>query len=110
PGDVVPGEPVLYLNESTTHFDAIDAEGNVVACTQSLGGGFGSGVVLGRTGLALNNFAYWFDLDPASPNCIGPARRSRCAWRRAWCCAMAARRSPSARPAATASSRPRRRC
>jgi gamma-glutamyltranspeptidase/glutathione hydrolase len=75
PGEVVPGNPALYLNESTTHFDAIDAEGNVVACTQSLGGGFGSGVVLGRTGLALNNFCYWFDLDPASPNCIGPGKK-----------------------------------
>jgi gamma-glutamyltranspeptidase/glutathione hydrolase len=74
-GQVAPGEPALYLDECTTHFDAIDAAGNVVACTQSLGSGFGSGVVMGSTGLALNNFASWFDLDPESPNCIGPSRK-----------------------------------
>ncbi len=52
----------------------IDAEGNAVAITQSLGDGFGSGVMAGETGLMLNNFGYWFDFDPASPNVIGPNR------------------------------------
>ena len=40
----------------------MDAQGNAVACTQTLGGGFGSAVVHGNTGFALNNFFHWFDL------------------------------------------------
>lgn len=60
--------------ESTTHFDVIDGEGNAVAVTQSLGDGFGSGVMAGNTGLMLNNFNYWFDSEPGSPNVIGPGR------------------------------------
>jgi gamma-glutamyltranspeptidase / glutathione hydrolase len=45
-----------------------------VAVTQSLGDGFGSGVMAGETGIFLNNFAYWFDLDERSPNVIGPGK------------------------------------
>ncbi len=61
--------------ESTTHFDVIDGEGNAVAVTQSLGDGFGSGVMAGSTGIMLNNFNYWFDSNPRSPNVIGPGKR-----------------------------------
>jgi len=43
--------------------------------TQSLGAFFGSGVMAGDTGIMLNNFHYWFDLDPASPNAIGPHKK-----------------------------------
>jgi gamma-glutamyltranspeptidase / glutathione hydrolase len=39
----------------TTSFSIIDQYGNVVACTPTLGGGFGAGVVVGNTGLLLNN-------------------------------------------------------
>lgn len=75
PDEVVEGDAALLLRESTTHFDAIDAEGNCVSVTQTLGGGFGSAVVVEGTGIALNNFAYWFDLDPESPNAIAPRKR-----------------------------------
>jgi gamma-glutamyltranspeptidase/glutathione hydrolase len=60
--------------ESTTHFNVIDGAGNAVAVTQSLGDGFGSGVMAGSTGLMLNNFNYWFDSDPESPNVIAPGK------------------------------------
>ena len=63
------------IPECTTHFSIIDGEGNAVAVTQSLGDGFGSGVMAGETGLMLNNFNYWFDSDPASPNVIGPGKQ-----------------------------------
>jgi gamma-glutamyltranspeptidase / glutathione hydrolase len=63
------------LPESTTHFNVIDGQGNAVAVTQSLGDGFGSGVMAGETGLMLNNFNYWFDSEPDSPNVIGPGKR-----------------------------------
>jgi gamma-glutamyltranspeptidase/glutathione hydrolase len=75
PGEVVEGDPSEWINECTTHFDVIDAEGNAVAVTQSLGSGFGSGVVLGETGMFLNNFMNWFDLLPESPNVIAPHKR-----------------------------------
>ena len=63
------------LRESTTHFNVVDAEGNAVSCTQSLGG-FGCGVVVPGTGILLNNFLYWFDLDADSPNVIGPHKKN----------------------------------
>ena len=34
---------------STTHFDVIDAAGNALGCTHSLGSGFGSGVTVPGT-------------------------------------------------------------
>jgi gamma-glutamyltranspeptidase/glutathione hydrolase len=71
-GAIAPGDPRLALKECTTHFDVIDNEGNAVSVTQSLGDGFGSGVMAGELGFMLNNFGYWFDFDPDSPNVIGP--------------------------------------
>lgn len=43
------------IERDTTSFSIIDPFGNAVACTPTLGGGFGSGVVVGNTGLLLNN-------------------------------------------------------
>eukprot|EP01051_Picozoa_sp_SAG22_P002189 SAG22_NODE_96_length_20771_cov_33.186018_13_plen_91_part_00 len=62
--------PHTQAQGSTTHFDVVDKAGNALGCTHSLGGGFGSGVVVPGTGVALNNFLNWADLDPASPACI----------------------------------------
>lgn len=67
------GDPLL--RESTTHFDVVDGEGNAVSCTQSLGG-FGCGVVVEGTGILLNNFMHWFDLDADSPNVVGPRKKN----------------------------------
>jgi gamma-glutamyltranspeptidase/glutathione hydrolase len=62
-----PGDP-----GHTTYLCAADGEGNVVSMTQSLGNAFGCGAIAGETGLFLNDFAWWFDLDPGSPNRIAP--------------------------------------
>jgi len=43
------------MERDTTSFSIIDQYGNAVACTPTLGGGFGNGVVVGNTGLLLNN-------------------------------------------------------
>ncbi|MBM3948151.1 MAG: gamma-glutamyltransferase [SAR202 cluster bacterium] len=72
--------PLLHRKDEveggmTTHFAVADRDGNVVSITQTLGGGFGSAVVMGDTGVFLNNMAYWFDLDEASPNRIAPWKR-----------------------------------
>ena len=72
-GAVAPGP----LDGMTTHLAAVDAAGNVASITQSLGAGFGSGVVVPGTGIALNNFAYWCEVDPRcpTPNLIEPGKR-----------------------------------
>ncbi len=71
------GKPVLGPTEQwqpgapeghTTSFSIGDREGNLVCVTQSLGAVFGSGVVVPGTGVCLNNFLYWADVNPASPN------------------------------------------
>jgi gamma-glutamyltranspeptidase / glutathione hydrolase len=72
PGEIEAGRPGDWINECTTHFDVVDNHGNAVAITQSLGSGFGSGMVVGETGMFLNNFIRWGDLVPGSPNCISP--------------------------------------
>ncbi len=52
----------------TTSFSVADAEGNLICITNSLGSPFGSGVVVPSTGVILNNFLYWSDVQPGSPN------------------------------------------
>lgn len=54
--------------EHTTSLSTADAQGNMVCITQSLGSIYGSGVVIPDTGICMNNFMNWSDLDPQSPN------------------------------------------
>jgi len=78
-GEVKAGDPHAWMRtECTTHFDVVDAEGNAAAVTQSLGSGFGAAMVVPGTGVALNNFMRWFDLEPGSPNAIGPSKKNEC--------------------------------
>ncbi|MCH7686969.1 MAG: gamma-glutamyltransferase [Planctomycetes bacterium] len=67
----------------TTHMAAVDEAGNVASMTQSLGNGFGSGVMVPGTGILLNNFVWWTEIDPAcdTPNLVEPGKR--------WCSCMA---------------------
>src|SRR5439155_8089410 len=58
----------------TTSFSIADRDGNLICITQSLGAAFGSGVIIPGTGMALNNFLYWTDVNPRSPNRTGPGR------------------------------------
>ncbi|MAH83767.1 MAG: hypothetical protein CBB68_05325 [Rhodospirillaceae bacterium TMED8] len=62
-------------NENTTSMSIADAEGNMICLTQSLGSAYGSGVMIPGTGVILNNFLNWTDLDPASPNALQPGQR-----------------------------------
>jgi len=51
-----PAFPEEYEREyDTTSFSIVDQFGNAVGTTPTLGGGFGAGVVVGNTGLLLNN-------------------------------------------------------
>lgn len=58
----------------TTSFSVADREGNLVCITQSLGSVFGSGVAVPGTGVLLNNFLYWADVQPGSPNLARPGQ------------------------------------
>jgi gamma-glutamyltranspeptidase / glutathione hydrolase len=73
--EVRPGDPARYARDHTTHFEVADRWGNIVAVTQSNGALFGNGFVAGDTGIPMNNFLYWTDLDPASPNYMRPGDR-----------------------------------
>jgi gamma-glutamyltranspeptidase/glutathione hydrolase len=64
-------------SEHTTHFEVADRWGNLAAVTQSNGAPFGCGIVCGDTGIVLNNFLYWDDLEPASPNFLRPGQQGR---------------------------------
>ena len=71
-GEVAPGDPSRYARDHTTHFEAADRLGNLVTVTQSNGGRSAAASSPGDTGIVLNNFLYWTDLDPASPTYMQP--------------------------------------
>lgn len=47
--------PLPYESSETTHFSIADADGNMIASTQTINGWFGSGVIAKGTGIILNN-------------------------------------------------------
>lgn len=75
--DFGPGAPGWWRDGLTTHFAVADSDGNVVTVTQTLGNGYGSGVVMADTGIFLNNMSLWFDIDAKtpSPNLVAPNKR-----------------------------------
>ena len=70
-----PGDPMEFEGGMTTHFAVADRDGNVVSVTQTLGGGFGSSVIAGDTGVFLNNMGSYFELADGNSNQIGPWKR-----------------------------------
>jgi len=64
----------VHPPQHTTALATGDAEGNLVCITQSLGGKFGSGLVVPGTGIVLNNLLDWGDRDPTSPNHLSGGR------------------------------------
>jgi gamma-glutamyltranspeptidase/glutathione hydrolase len=76
-GQSLPVVPPGSQHGSTTHLSVVDEAGNVASITQSLGHGFGSGCFVPRTGVALNSFCYWCEIDPAcpTPNLMAPGKR-----------------------------------
>src|SRR5205823_9150518 len=59
----------------TTHFSAVDRDGNMAAVTQTLLSTFGSRFVSGQTGITMNNGIMWFDPAPGAPNSLAPGKR-----------------------------------
>lgn len=58
-------------SEETTHLSVVDAQGNAVAVTTTLNGGYGSRVVVAGAGYLLNNEMDDFSVKPGSPNIYG---------------------------------------
>ena len=65
----------LPAGQDTVYLAAADAAGMMVSFIQSNFRGFGSGIVIPDTGIAMQNRGSGFALDPAHPNCVGPAKR-----------------------------------
>lgn len=65
------GNPLPYESTETTHFSIVDAEGNAVALTYTLNGGYGSGVTVPGLGFLMNNEMDDFTVKPGSPNMFG---------------------------------------
>lgn len=57
----------------TTHFSIVDAKGNAVSCTYTLSAGFGSKVVIPKTGILLGNALGGFSKDGV--NVVAPGKR-----------------------------------
>ena len=55
----------------TTHFSVVDKDGNAVANTYTLNGGYGSGVTIEGTGILMNNEMDDFSSKPGVPNAYG---------------------------------------
>jgi len=65
------GLPPLYESEETTHFSVVDRQGNAVANTYTLNGGYGSKVAVEGAGFLLNNEMDDFSSKPGYPNIYG---------------------------------------
>ena len=61
----------IKTSEETTHFSVIDAEGNMVAVTTTLNGGYGNRTVVGGAGFLMNNEMDDFSAKPGTPNMYG---------------------------------------
>ena len=59
----------------TVYLSAVDEEGNGCSFINSLFAGFGSGLVVPGTGIALQNRAALFSLNPDHPNALAPNKR-----------------------------------
>ena len=65
------GNPIPVESHHTTHFSVLDRDGNAVSITQTVNTGFGSGMVIERTGIILNNEMDDFSAQPGMPNVYG---------------------------------------
>ncbi|HVM95045.1 MAG TPA: gamma-glutamyltransferase [Candidatus Acidoferrales bacterium] len=62
-------------SSDTVYLTTADRHGNVVSLINSLYFAFGSGMVAGDTGIALQNRGYGFVTEAGHPNCLAPRKR-----------------------------------
>jgi gamma-glutamyltranspeptidase/glutathione hydrolase len=71
PSDSIKAGELYQESMQTTHFSIVDPEGNAVAVTTTINGGYGSKVVVGGAGFFLNNEMDDFSIKPGVPNMFG---------------------------------------
>lgn len=69
--EIKAGELKSMESTETTHFSIVDQQGNCVAVTYTLNGGYGSGVTVPGLGILLNNEMDDFSVKPGAPNMYG---------------------------------------
>ena len=70
PSRLLPGI-ITPERESTSHFSIIDAQGNMIAVTQTVNLPYGNAVMIKGTGFMLNNEMDDFSVSPGVPNAFG---------------------------------------
>ena len=70
----IPG-PINHPKGGTVYLATADGEGNMVSYIQSNYMGFGSGIVIRGTGIALQNRGADFSLNPYAANALAPGKR-----------------------------------
>ncbi|MBT2687142.1 gamma-glutamyltransferase family protein [Bacillus sp. ISL-47] len=74
--DALTPEPYQPPSGGTVYLAAADSEGNMVSFIQSNYMGFGSGLVVPGTGIALQNRGHDFSLDPEHHNALKPGKKT----------------------------------
>ncbi|MBP2550892.1 gamma-glutamyltranspeptidase/glutathione hydrolase [Neorhizobium galegae] len=67
--------PHPYQHGDTVFFGVVDGKGNSASVLQSTYFDWGSGVVVGDTGILWQNRGAAFSIDPAHPNAVAPGKR-----------------------------------
>jgi gamma-glutamyltranspeptidase/glutathione hydrolase len=73
--DALQPEPGRPASSGTVYLATADAEGNMVSYIQSNYKGFGSGMVVPGTGIALHNRGHNFSFDPTHDNRLEPGKK-----------------------------------
>ena len=69
--DILPGNPMDFESNETTHFSIVDKFGNAVSNTYTINFSYGSGIVVEGAGFLLNNEMDDFSAKPGVPNAYG---------------------------------------
>lgn len=75
-GEALTPEPYQPPRGGTVYLATADSEGNMVSFIQSNYMGFGSGLVVPGTGIALQNRGHDFSLDPEHHNALKPGKKT----------------------------------
>ncbi len=68
---ILPGNPLSYESNETTHFSVVDRWGNAVSNTYTINFSYGSNIVVEGAGFLLNNEMDDFSAKPGIPNAYG---------------------------------------